>query len=782
MKKIFNFKALKWMLLFIVILPMGVYSVQVKAGDQLIVFPLPQEIMITGQYFELNDNVNIVIPQNASDTDLFLARFLVRELSDKYGIAIKTKVTSKLPDQKPFILIGSIHNSLVNEYCKKENLNISADQPGPEGYMLRVTDRVALVAGSDSQGAFYGLQSLRQLIQKDADVKIQGANIRDLPVTSFRGIRLYIPGPENITFFKRFLRDFMALYKFNKVILEVNACMRFDRHPELNAGWIEFAKNMHYTRRSRPAGPHNQYQNSAHHDAGDGGILEKQDVKDLVNFANEHYIEVIPEIPSLTHSYYLLSRHRELAEIQNAEWPDTYCPSNPQSYDLLFDVMEEYIEVINPKMIHIGHDEWRMPVDVCPKCTGKDYNKLFISDITKIYNFLKDKNIKVGIWGDHLLESVRNKGFRDRESSSGYKYKIPGALTPQQVKDSIPKDILVFNWFWGDPNNDLTVQNFGFKQVYGNFRPNISNWEQKQKLPSVLGGAPSSWAATTEFNFGKDLLYDFLGCANLLWSRHHLNQRTLPKTVQNLIPTIRSYLREAKNPSEDCVSVVSLNIAKYFNAHLKQGVFNIDLSDLLTGEVGWGSKFFQLIKAEENGEKSAIVVQTKGQQEHTSLRDVNGIQVNEDVSSLIFLHACAKPAENEKSFRTIYNFDDTADLLGWYEIVYEDAFIETIPIRYGVNILEYNVSRSDKIDHWPEGKTGAQQDLYCYAADAVNCSQYMEKNPITFFAFEWKNSRFGKKIREINLKGTTNYKNYKGNTIEDNAIIWIALSIVKSII
>ena len=81
-----------------------------------------------------------------------------------------------------------------------------------------------------------------------------------------------------------------------------------------------------------------------------------------------------------------MNRHRELAEIKNAEWPDTFCPSNPDSYKLLFDVFDEYIDVIKPRMVHIGKDEWRMPVDVCENCKGKDYSELFVSDIQKTYN------------------------------------------------------------------------------------------------------------------------------------------------------------------------------------------------------------------------------------------------------------------------------------------------------------------------------------------------------------------------------------------------------------
>ena len=54
----------------------------------------------------------------------------------------------------------------------------------------------------------------------------------------------------------------MSLYKYNKLILEVNAVMRFDKHPELNIGASEFAKSMIYTRRDRPKGPHNVIQDS----------------------------------------------------------------------------------------------------------------------------------------------------------------------------------------------------------------------------------------------------------------------------------------------------------------------------------------------------------------------------------------------------------------------------------------------------------------------------------------------------------------------------------------
>ena len=91
----------------------------------------------------------------------------------------------------------------------------------------------------------------------------------------------------------------------------------------------------------------------------DGKVLEKEEVAALVASARQYHIEVTPEVRSLTHSYYLLTRHRELAEIADAEWPDICCPSNPKVYDLLFDLLEEYIQVMKPRMGHAGHDPGR---------------------------------------------------------------------------------------------------------------------------------------------------------------------------------------------------------------------------------------------------------------------------------------------------------------------------------------------------------------------------------------------------------------------------------------
>ena len=100
---------------------------------------------------------------------------------------------------------------------------------------------------------------------------------------------------------------------------------------------------------------------------GGGNFLTQEEVRDLADYCRERMLEVIPEVPSLGHCDYLMMGHMDIAERPEDPYADTYCPSNPASYELLFDVLDEVIEVFNPEVINIGHDEY-YTIGVCEKC------------------------------------------------------------------------------------------------------------------------------------------------------------------------------------------------------------------------------------------------------------------------------------------------------------------------------------------------------------------------------------------------------------------------------
>jgi len=718
--------------------------------EDTFIYPIPQEMKLNGEVFEMDEKVTIVVPENVSEKDLALAHYLVGDLSSKYSIALSVERSSVIPEDRKVIVMGTINNTLIRKYCSENKIEVTQASPGNEGYILQVSRNLVVIGGWDDAGAFYGLQSLRQLLMKENGKLVQGMEVRDWPNMPYRGVRLFVPGPENIAFFNRYMKDFLALYKYNKIIMEVN-CMRLDKHPEVNAGWIEFSKYMQYTRTNSTEGLYGENKNSTHHDAGDGFIIEKEDMRNIVKFASQNFLEVVPEIPSLTHGYYLLTRHPELAEYPGDIWPDTYCPSNPDSYKLMFDVFDEYMEVMQPKMVHIGHDEWwGAPLGNCEHCEGKDHSMLFADDILKNYNYFKEKGITVAMWGDYLLESLRDTLVQDRVSSTGVKYQTPGAVRPEVVMERVPKDILIFNWFWQDPSMDWEINDFGFTQVYGNMEMSIPDWDQRRKGLNVIGGAHSSWVANTEFNMGKDDMASYLGCANLLWSQHTLSVDEMNEVIREIMPSVSKSLSGQRVPSQDGDPVVPIDISSKFNIKKDSVVFNRALTHAASGQLQKNSLVFNLSDPENISDNSFIAVGTIGEGENPLSPHVEGIPIHEDVSSLIFLHASVLPAENKFGFFNIPDVFDSADLLGYYEVVYEDGYKEIIPIQYAVNILNWSLGDTSAI--------GRRTPQICYSATPIACSDDMENNPVTFYAFEWVNARYGKAIKEVNLHGTENFE------------------------
>jgi hypothetical protein len=747
---------------------------------QSLVFPQPQQISASDGDFVLDNQVPVLVPSNASDEDLFLAHSLINELSDKFGVYLKIESGDSLSPNKRVILMGSIENPLVREHCTEMQLLPEVQSHGPESYLIRTNGNIVLVAGNDDRGAFYGLQSLRQLVTgEEGQLRFRGVNILDWPDKPFRGIYLFLPGRDNIPFFKRFVRDFMALYKYNTLMMEMNACMRLDSHPELNHGWVQFARDVNYSCRNYPREPfHGMEQNSSHQDVADGGFLEKEEVADLARWVAKHHIDLVPVLPSFTHSYYLLTEHRDLAAVPQDKWPDIYCPVNPKSYALTFEVYDEFIEVLKPRSVHIGHDELFLPVDVSKQCSDEDIGALFGVDVNKIHNYLASRGIKTQLWGDMLLQSVRGAGLEKRKAPDGWTYNSPGGLTPEQVERLIPKDCLIYNWFWSDgpgqqgsaERNEATLDQMGFQQVFGNFEPDIQNYETRKKRTTLLGGAPSAWFATNEAGFGKELMAAFLGCSNILWTGHVIEGKVLSERVQYLLPGIRVRLSGIIPPSQTEPTIVPVDISRNFNMGDTVPALGVSLQGMVAGPIQANRVPFNLQRA--NGMR-AIVVATHGNQATGLPSAVTGIPVGDSPTSLVFLHASARPANNRESYRLIWDQPDTADLLGWYEVIYEDGFVTTIPIRYGVNILEWGWDRR------------VSANDYCYGADAVAVSD-QAGNRISFFAYEWINPRRGKVVREIRLKGTTGFRGGSGDfnndwgpVIAGNAVILAALSVVR---
>ena len=409
---------------------------------------------------------------------------------------------------------------------------------------------------------------------------------------------------------------------------------------------------------------------------------------------------------------------------------------------------------------------------------GRRYRRVIREDVKKVHDHLFSRGVQTALWGDMLLESVRGRGLQKHTTRDGWVYYMPGGMTPEQVQRLIPKDCLIFNWFWSnEPGerggnaelNEAILDKMGFRQIYGNFEPTIENYNSRKKRATLLGGAPSAWFATNEVGFGKNLMSTFLGCSSILWTGQVIDGKDLSGRVQSMLPTIRTRLSGITPPTQTETSIVPVDISSEFNS-------GNNVSGLRSSWDGDRNDPFEQHSVRFEICRMVWIPLLSEQMERaarTYRRAVTGILIGEAPTSLIFLHAAAKPASNKESFRVIWDQEDTADLLAWYEVVYEDGFVSTIPIRYGVNILEWS---------WDQR---VSYNAYCYGADAVAVGAE-PNNRITFFALEWINPRLGKVIRQIHLKGTTgfrggsdHYDNEWGTVIESNAVILKAISMVQ---
>jgi hypothetical protein len=751
-------------------------------ADETAIFPIPFSASMREGRFRIADDVVIVAPSDATIDELSVARALRDNLADWFGLTLTITDSAPKPGKRA-IVMGTSERPLIRAALTEAGAQPVESSPVPEAYMLCIRPDLAAVSGADSRGVRYGFQSLRQLIDSEGGrLSLPCLDVLDRPQKPFRGLKLYLPGQQNIAFFKRFIRDFVAAHKYNTLIMELNAGMRLENHPELNAGWREMLLDVNYSRRNYPPGSlHGREQNSCHQDTADGGFLEKQEVAELADFIRSRGIDLIPEIPSFTHSYYLLTRHKELSEVPGDRWPDTYCPSNPESYKLLFEIYDEYIDLLKPRMLHVGHDELFAPVGLCPKCGDRDIGERYGEDVSRIHSYLRKKNIGMAMWGDMLLESVRGKGLRDKRAPNGWSYKVAGGLTREQVDRLIPKDILIFNWFWAKAEgewseeqaekNEEILDGMGFKQVYGNFTPDIENYSTRSGRRTILGGAPSVWFATSESNLGRTMITDIMGCSNILWRGDVINGRRLADIAQARMPFVRSRLRGHLPPSATETVFSPIDISSRFNTAGHESVIECDLRAIKQRTVYVGKVPFRLGLSRQ---KAAIAVATTGSKPMSLPSSVDGIRIDSDFSSLLFLHACAKPAANREPDRLLWDVFDSADVLGWYEVRYEDGYTETIPIRYGVDIAEWD---------WQSRKLDRD---YCYGADPVTVSGEGARS-ITMFACEWENPRPGKVVSQLRLNGTSgfrgadaDYTDHYGPVIADNAIMLLAISTVKS--
>lgn len=392
---------------------------------------------------------------------------------------------------------------------------------GEETYALIITEEEATLYGTTERARIYAAVTLKQLCEGK---ELCAGRLEDAPDCPFRGYRGYLPGRKSFRLFYDTV-DLLAYYKYNYLLLEVGGAMEYHRHPEINAVWKEFAAETHrYSGRTKEIQNGQKWRkNSIHTDNGEGDILTQDEVRELVAYAKSRGLIVCPEVPTLSHSDYLCMAHPQIRErAEDVDYPDTYCPNHPDTYPLVFDVMEEILEVFHPPLVHIGHDEF-YTMALCPRCKNTKPHDLFVKDVTTIHDWLKERGVRTAMWSDKMIPAVSPKGrtFGGAGNAALYwpddPYYVPETYYCQYL---LPRDILMCHWLYDfGLQTDFVHHVHGYEMVLGNLSaPSVESWRDRKRF-GMRGGYCSNWGSyLPEYVQRNNLYYQMIFGAYALWS------------------------------------------------------------------------------------------------------------------------------------------------------------------------------------------------------------------------------------------------------------------------
>ena len=445
--------------------------------SEVLIIPKPSEQIINEGQFILNASTGI-------------------QYNDTFNISVKFL--------KSYIEEGSnikLENNNLISFIKDETL---AD----EGYSLEIlSDKIEIKAKTD-QGAFYAVQSLRQLLPAEfengsylkKEIAIPCVIIKDKPQFIYRGMHLDVGRHMfSVDFIKKYI-DALAMLKMNT----------FHWHLTEDQGWrIEIKK---YPKLQEVAAFRNEtlighYSNQPHQfdNKKYGGYYTQDEIKDVVAYAQSRFVTVIPEIELPGHSQAAIAAYPELGctgeQVEVAtKWgvfEEIYCPKE-ETFTFLEDVLDEVLALFPSGYIHIGGDEapktrWKN----CEHCQAlikkeslKDEHELQNYFITRIEKYLNSKGRQIIGW-DEILEG----GLAPNATVMSWRG-INGAVEAAKQHHNVvmtPTSHCYFDYYQSENENEpLAIGGYlPLEKVYG-FNP-IADELTNEEAKYVLGAQGNLW-------------------------------------------------------------------------------------------------------------------------------------------------------------------------------------------------------------------------------------------------------------------------------------------------
>ena len=320
-----------------------------RSGELVSIIPQPVSIEYDDGYFQIGPETRIVAENEAAAE----ASKLIDALAPAMGFKLSLADTSQRR-----------RGAIALEFDKESS------KLGDEGYTLRVTERRILIRAKGPAGLFYGIQTLRQLLPEQifsktkaegVEWKVPCVRITDYPRFRWRGLlvdpaRHFIPKQDLMRFI-----DIMALHKFNSLQVHLTDDqgwrLEIKRYPELTrtGAWMDFTT----MRREEGA--------EVSGDKRPGGFYSQDDIRQIVRYAAERHINILPEIEMPAHTGAAIVSYPEIGLYPDKlsalpvekRWfaNERVLAPRPQTVTFMQNVLTEVMELFPSEYIHIGGDE-----------------------------------------------------------------------------------------------------------------------------------------------------------------------------------------------------------------------------------------------------------------------------------------------------------------------------------------------------------------------------------------------------------------------------------------
>lgn len=339
------------------------------------IIPKPVAVTATTKVFELTDETSIAVKPGAGLD--FVGNYLADVLRPATGYKLVVNDASEVPSK-------GIYLEIIND-----------DELGDEGYELEITEDLFRVSANKPAGVFYGIQTMRQLlparIEKDSVQKgpweIATGTIRDYPAYPFRGSMLDVARHFfSVDDVKRYI-DLMTLYKMNALHLSLSN----------DQGWrIEIKSWPKLT----------EIGGSTEVGGGEGGFYTQEQYKDIVKYAADRFVTIIPEIDMPGHTNAALASYAEL----NCDGKATklytgtevgfssLCTTKEITYKFIDDVVREMAAITPGPYLHIGGDE--------SHATRREH---YIPFVARVRDIVKKHNKQVIGWEETAQINMNEK-------------------------------------------------------------------------------------------------------------------------------------------------------------------------------------------------------------------------------------------------------------------------------------------------------------------------------------------------------------------------------------